>query len=98
MQPSTEQRGLVDAVTKYCRRECGARDERLLHTDGGAEAHNSDVAAPHRHGIGGTVFEQPPQKEVFGTGIQLSCNRNHVLAELDVLDIPRSEGFGRCGG
>ena len=49
--------------------------------------------ALHKHGIGVTVFEQARQLEEAGAGIQLACNPNHVLRELDVLDATAAAGF-----
>jgi alkylation response protein AidB-like acyl-CoA dehydrogenase len=36
---------MVDTVRRYCEKEFGTRDLRLAQTDGGANAHNRDVAA-----------------------------------------------------
>jgi salicylate hydroxylase len=49
--------------------------------------------ALHSRGIDVAVYEQSRQLEALGAGIQLSCNANHVLRELGVLDAAVAVAF-----
>ncbi|MET3660037.1 FAD-dependent monooxygenase [Aquamicrobium ahrensii] len=44
-----------------------------------------------RRGIASQLYEQAPQLEAFGAGLQLSPNATHILAELGVLSCMRSQ-------
>jgi isovaleryl-CoA dehydrogenase len=67
-----EQRDLVDAVARFCRRECGTREQRDALTDHGREPHNQDLYAKMA-GLGWLGISLPEEYGGSGLGMRELC-------------------------